>query len=105
LGSGFALRASDIPERTPGKAVLYPQSDEWINAGDSVVVAPSGNIVAGPLHKEFGILTADVDVAACASARRTLDTAGHYSRSDIFELRVKRDPASAIAFHDKGRTI
>lgn len=90
IGSGFALKASDIPESFPGKKQLFPDADEWINQGDSVVVAPDGRIVAGPLRHEYGVLYADVELGLIAGAKRLLDTTGHYARSDIFQLRVNR---------------
>ena len=40
---------------------LYPDAEEWVNPGDSAVVAPGGKIVAGPLRNEFGVLYADID--------------------------------------------
>ena len=100
LGSGFALRGSDIPESFPGKAQLYPDGDEWINPGDSVVIAPGGKIVAGPLHKEHAILYADVDLGRIAAAKRTLDTTGHYARPDIFQLNVNRRPLVPVELVD-----
>ncbi|MFJ7281173.1 carbon-nitrogen hydrolase family protein [Pseudomonas sp. NPDC099000] len=101
LGSGTALRGSDIPEDFPARAQLFPDPDEWINDGDSVVVSPKGRIVAGPLHREAGILYADIDVALVAPARRALDVTGHYARPDIFELQVRRTPATAVRYIDE----
>jgi nitrilase len=98
LGSGFALRGRDVPDGVPGKAELYPDPEEWISPGDSAIVAPGGKLVAGPLHKEFGVLTADIDLDLCGVARRTLDTAGHYSRPDIFQLHVDRRPLKPAEF-------
>lgn len=98
LGSGFALRGKDVPADFPGKAGLYPDPEEWINEGDSLIVAPGGKIVAGPLHREFAILTSDIDLNQCSAARRTLDTAGHYARPDIFQLHVNRQPLTPIEF-------
>ena len=54
LGSGCALRAADIPASFPGRAEMFPDPDEWINPGDSVVVAPGGEIIAGPLARGAG---------------------------------------------------
>ena len=65
---------------------LFPNPDEWVNPGDSVIVAPGGKIVAGPLHEEFGVLTADIDLERVGMARRSLDVVGHYARPDIFQL-------------------
>ena len=59
---------------------------------------PWRKIAAGPLSRETGILYADIDIARCGTARRSLDVAGHYARPDVFELRVNRRPRDPIAF-------
>lgn len=101
LGSGTVLRGSDIPDDFPAREQLFPDRDEWINDGDSVVVDPQGRLVAGPLHREAGILFADIDVTLVAPARRTLDVTGHYARPDIFELQVRRTSATAVRYIDE----
>ncbi len=95
-----ALQASDLPADMPGREQLFPDPDEWINPGDAVVIAPGGKIVAGPLHRDKGVLFADVDPTAVAVARRSLDVAGHYSRPDIFRLEVNRERYKPIDFDD-----
>ncbi len=96
VGSGNVIKGKDIPADFPDKERLYPDDTEWVNDGDSVVIAPGGNIVAGPLRREDGILYADVDVARAATAKRALDVAGHYSRPDIFTLHVDTRPQSPL---------
>jgi nitrilase len=98
IGSGSAIRGSDIPNNFPGKDSLYPDPDEWVNDGDSVVVAPGGQIVAGPMRKEQGILYADIDVEKSGIAHRKLDVAGHYARPDIFTLHVNTESQSPVKF-------
>lgn len=98
LGSGCVLRADDLPPSFPGKGQLYPDPQEWVNPGDSVVVAPGGRIVAGPLRREAGVLYADLDLNQVGAARRTLDVAGHYARPDLFELRVNTRAAKPVDF-------
>jgi nitrilase len=97
VGSGFVMRASDIPDDFPDKDELYPDPDAWINPGDSLVIGPDGKTVAGPLRQEIGVVYADIDLSAIGVARRSLDVAGHYSRPDIFELRVNRKAQKPIA--------
>lgn len=92
LSAGTLLRGSDFPADFPGKAQLFPDDEEWVNPGGSVVVAPGGEIVAGPHCREEGILTCELDPARSAHAKRSLDVAGHYARPDIFELEIDRDP-------------
>lgn len=98
IGSGCSLRGKDIPASFPGRDIVFADADEWINPGDSVVVAPGGEIVAGPLHEEHGMLLAEVDPGVVAGRHRTLDVTGHYSRDDIFTLTVDRNPRAPIAF-------
>lgn len=96
--SGVAFRGRDIRNAAPGLDALYPDPDEWVNSGDSVVVAPGGAIVAGPMRKESGILYADIDLAQVDSARRTLDVVGHYARPDLFTLKVRESALASMAF-------
>lgn len=103
IGSGCAFQGRHIPDDVPGKAELYSNADEWVNAGDSVVVAPGGKIVAGPLHDALGILYADIDLELVGVARRSLDTVGHYSRPDIFQLHVNTGPLSPVVFSASSR--
>jgi nitrilase len=107
LGCGMAIRASDIPENLPGKSTLYPKADEWINPGDSVVIEPGGKIAAGPMRRELGVLYAEIDLERVGIARRSLDVAGHYSRSDIFRLQVNTSALKPVEFqasNDRFRT-
>ncbi len=98
IGAGVSLRRRDLPDDFPDRDALYPAEEEWINPGDSVVVAPGGELKAGPLHEQQEILYAEIDPASAAIARRTFDVAGHYSRPDIFTLKVNRQQQSPIEF-------
>jgi nitrilase len=98
VGSGCVLKASDFSSDFPDKARLYPDPEEWVNPGDSVVIAPGGKIIAGPLHKEIGILFAEFDTERIGAARRSLDVVGHYGRPDIFQLRVNTQPQVPVKF-------
>lgn len=98
IGAGVALRNRDLPDDFPQRARLYPVEEDWINPGDSVVIAPGGELLAGPLHQQQAVLYADVDPTRAASARRTFDVAGHYARPDVFTLQVDRRKQSPIGF-------
>ena len=98
--SGVAITNDDIPNDLPERDSLYPESEEWINPGDSAVVAPGGEMVAGPMRKEKGTLYAEIDPRKVAASRRALDVAGHYSRPDVLRLHVDREVQSPIVFED-----
>jgi nitrilase len=100
LGCGSVMRTADMPADLPGRDLIYPDGDKWLNPGDSVIVAPGGDIVAGPLHEEIGILYADCDPARASAMHRTLDVAGHYGRPDVFRLTVDRAPHRPLVVGD-----
>jgi nitrilase len=99
IGTATALQGSDVPADFPDRDRLF-KPEEWINDGDAVVVKPSGIVEAGPLHREKGVLYAEVDMEAVGRARRSLDVSGHYSRPDIFSLSVNRKAVVPVAFQD-----
>ena len=98
VGSGTVLRGIDFPQDLQDNNPLYPDKDEWVNPGDSIVIAPGGDIVAGPLHNESGILYVEVDRQRAGIAKRALDVAGHYARPDIFTLHVNTQQQSPVKF-------
>lgn len=100
IGCGNLMQASSLPEDLPGRALMYPDADEWINPGDSLVISPAGEITAGPMRKEAGILFCEIDRQKVGLARRVLDVAGHYARPDIFTLHVNTRPQSPIQLDD-----
>ena len=100
LGCGNLMQGSDFPDDLPEKSKLYPDPEEWVNPGDSVIIAPGGEIVAGPMRKESGILYYDLDRGKINIARRVFDVAGHYSRPDIFQLHVNTRPQSSVEFEN-----
>jgi nitrilase len=98
LGCGNLMKGNDIPDDFPEKDKLYPDTNEWVNPGDSVVIAPGGEIVAGPMNREDSILYCDIDREKAAIAKRAFDVAGHYSRPDIFQLHINTQPQSPALF-------
>lgn len=71
---------------------------ELLSRGGSAIVAPLGNVIAGPLFGQEGILTADLDLRMVAQGRFDFDVVGHYARPDIFRLIVNEEPAPPVQF-------
>ena len=51
-----------------------------------------GEIVAGPMCNEQGILYAEFDSQCTGIAKRAPDITGHYARPDIFQSHVNTQP-------------
>lgn len=99
LSTATALQGADVPDEFPERSRLF-KDEEWINSGDAVVVKPFGGVVAGPLHREKGILYATIDLDAARNSRKSLDVAGHYGRPDLFHLEIDRRPLQPVTFVD-----
>lgn len=89
ISSCMALNMNDIPDSYEFKK-LYPEGREWINDGNSVIIAPNGKVLAGPLEEEEGIIYADIDLGQIIAAKRMFDVVGHYARPDVFTFGVKK---------------
>ncbi len=96
IGSCMALRKADVAEKAESVQPFYKGLGEWINGGDSAIVNPDGEVIAGPLHNEEGVLYAEVDPAQMSGPKWMLDVAGHYARPDVFELIVHTDARPMI---------
>lgn len=81
LAAAGLRRHGDVPER------LRPLSTFEHN-GRSVVIDPRGEVIAGPAEGET-LLFADLDMDLVFQAKAACDPAGHYSRPDLFEVRLK----------------
>lgn len=84
----MAIRLDDIPNDYDFKT-LYPKGREWINTGNSCIIDPKGQIIAGPLEAVEGILYADINLNTITEAKRMFDVVGHYSRQDVFNFSIK----------------
>jgi nitrilase len=91
LGITSCLRGSDVPADIPGRDDIYGGDDDWMSRGNTVIVDPYGDILAGPISETEGILYAEVDIAKVRQSRRQFDVVGHYARPDVFKLSVRRD--------------
>lgn len=71
---------------------LVKEETEMLSAGGSIIVAPSGEVMAGPLFGKEGVLTAELDLGEISKYKMDFDVIGHYSRNDIFNFKVSNQP-------------
>ncbi len=86
MGVTACLRGSDVPRDLSDADELYGGDDDWMSRGNTTIVAPGGEIIAGPLIGEVGTLSATIDLDRIAAGRRMFDPVGHYARPDVLAL-------------------
>ena len=88
------LRRQDCP--SDYDCVQGDEPNTLLIRGGSCIVAPLGQVLAGPLWEKEGVLTADLDMAEIARGKYDFDVAGHYARPDVFRLSVNERPSKAV---------
>ena len=68
--------------------------------GGSIIVAPSGEVLAGPDYTGETVLYADIDPGEIARWKYDFDVTGHYARPDVFKLTVDRTARRAVSWID-----
>jgi nitrilase len=66
----------DFPAQLPDKEVFG-------NGGAAIVEPGDGEIIAGPLYGQEGMVVADCDLRAGLHAKRFFDAVGHYGREEV----------------------
>ena len=89
LGCNQYVEKTDYPSDLPGEDIS--QLPDILSRGGSVIVDPLGNVIAGPLWDQSGVLSAEIDLSSVAKAKLDFDVVGHYARDDVFKLVKKVD--------------
>jgi len=89
IACGAVMKARELPSELEPIESLKQNPDALVLNGGSAIIAPDGSLLAGPVFDEETILTADLDLERIPEENLTLDVAGHYSRPDIFEVKLR----------------
>jgi nitrilase len=95
LGCNQYVTKEMYPPDLPGLADLDDQP-EVICRGGSAIISPFGNVLAGPLFDQEGILCAELDLVEVVHSKYDFDVTGHYARPDVFKLEVNEEPQESV---------
>ncbi|KAI4353117.1 hypothetical protein L6164_002089 [Bauhinia variegata] len=100
LSANQFLRRKDFPPPpeydVEGDENLTP--DSVLCQGGSVIVSPSGAVLAGPNFEGEGLISAELDLHEIARAKFDFDAVGHYARPEVFTLIVKDQEREPVVF-------
>jgi nitrilase len=99
-GRVFLVSACQVQPspRALGIEVPHWDAERPLIQGNSLIVGPLGEILAGPLANKTGLLTARIDLDELVRARYDFDVVGHYARPDVFSLTVDERPRQTVVF-------
>jgi nitrilase len=90
-----------VPQLIPAAAfpadfpVPLPEGQDLFGRGGAAVIDPEwGEVIAGPLYGEEGIVVADCDLRRGLHAKRWFDAVGHYSRQEVLAVPAPGDGGS-----------
>lgn len=78
-----------VPQYIPRSAfpddfpATLPDKEVYGNGGAAIVEPGDGEVIAGPLYGEEGMVVADCDLKAGLHAKRFFDAVGHYGREEV----------------------
>ncbi len=95
LGCNQFVTREMYPSDLPGLADLDNQP-EIMCRGGSTIISPLGEVLAGPLYNQEGILYASLDMAEVVRGKLDFDVVGHYNRPDVFQLTINESVTQPV---------
>lgn len=75
--------------------------ETYVLRGGSAVIKPDIEYLVEPLQETSQIIYSELDLSKLSEGNLFLDTNGHYSRPDVFELKVDTRSKQNVTFEDK----
>jgi nitrilase len=100
LGCNQYVTKDMYPADLPGIEELTDLPDAMCRGG-STIISPMGEVLAGPLFDQEGVLHANLDMSEIVRSKFDFDVVGHYARPDVFKLIVNEEPLPAVILQNK----
>ncbi|MFN2458101.1 MAG: carbon-nitrogen hydrolase family protein [Chitinophagaceae bacterium] len=100
IAASGLMRKEDINSAIPHHEKIIANAPDYLGNGGSCMAAPDGSWVIEPVINQEVLLTATIDVNEVIKERHNFDPSGHYSRPDIFTLKVDTRRQRLIEFSE-----
>ncbi|HZH63752.1 MAG TPA: carbon-nitrogen hydrolase family protein [Flavisolibacter sp.] len=88
IAASGLMRKEDINDAIPHFEKIRANAPVFLGNGGSCMAAPDGTWVIEPVIDKEALLVATIDVREVIKERQNFDPSGHYSRPDVFTLKV-----------------
>ena len=97
ISASTILHKSSIPKDIPYYDELVRNMPNELANGGSCIAAPDGSWLVEPVANLEQLITAELDLEMVFKERQNFDASGHYSRPDVFELKVNKKRQSILS--------
>lgn len=97
---GLTSHTEYAPEAFDLLSSMAGGMEDLIHNGGSAIIAPDASYVVEPVFDQEMTLYADLDLGKITEGHLTMDTSGHYSRPDVFELSVDTREKNGVSFKE-----
>ena len=78
--------------------LLNSMKKDALQRGGSAIIAPDAGYIVEPVFDDCTTIYGELKLDLVKQGRLLLDTDGHYSRPDVFQLKVNDKPNKNVVF-------
>jgi nitrilase len=100
IAASGLMRKEDINAAIPHHEIMLANAPDYLGNGGSCIAAPDGSWVIEPVIEQEVLLVATINLKEVIKERHNFDPSGHYSRPDVFTLKVDTRRQSLIQINE-----
>jgi nitrilase len=101
IAASGLMRKEDINDAIPHYETIIANAPPFLGNGGSCMAAPDGTWVIEPVINKEALLMATIELTEVIKERQNFDPTGHYSRPDVFTLKVDTKRQTLVELNEK----